>query len=258
MSTGAWTEVDRLADPDSDFAEEAVRSASYIMWLLTGRKFGGVRTVTEVYCQPRPQMSARDIELAASRGAWIPAYPDTSGGAIVNVCSNSGCNGCWHTLRLRNTPVVNVSAVSVADRAIPLSDVAIIDSSQIAPMPASGCWGSCGDITVTYQYGAPPPSAGVMAATDLANQFLWAMSDDDRCTLPARVTSISRQGVSWTLIDQQEFLQDGRTGIYSVDLFIKTVNPNGAQRRPRVFSPDLPSGRTRRAATDVRRTPRGF
>lgn len=238
---GTWTSVDRLSDPDSDYASEAVQSASYIMWLLTGRKFGGVRTTTETYCQ-----DYRGGYLSTGTG------PVLANGEVYNSCGT--CGGCPHVLRLRGVPIINVTSVSIGGAQVPLSDVEIIDRGGIAARPTA-CWGGCGDVTVSYQYGSVPPVAGVSAATDLANQFLWARTEDDRCTLPSRVTSVSRQGVSWTLLDTQDFLQDGRTGVYSVDLFIKAVNPNGAQMRPRVFSPDIPRGRTRRSAASPVTTP---
>jgi hypothetical protein len=34
-----------------------------------------------------------------------------------------------------------------------------------------------------------------------------------------------------------------RTGVYAVDLFLKSVNPDGAKRRSKVFSPDVPRAR---------------
>lgn len=239
---GAWTEVDRLDDPDSAYAQEAVESASYIMWVLSGRKYGGVRTTTETYCQNR------------YGGSWVDTMgmPVLVQGEMYNLCGE--CTRCAHTIKLRGTPIINVTEVWLNDELLDLDDIEIVDRAQIAPPPLS-CWGSCSDVTVTYQYGAVPPIAGVHAATALANQFIWASTDDDRCTLPQRVTSVSRQGVSWTLLDTQDFLQQGRTGIYAVDLFLKVVNPDQARMRPRVFSPDLPSARTRRSAAVTVSTP---
>jgi hypothetical protein len=243
MSIGTWTEVDRLEDPDSDFAEEAVQSASFVLWALTGRQFGGVRTVTETYCQAnQPAYSPS----SASTSGQSSYYPEIRSGGIINACGGGCAGGCEHTLNLRGTPIVNVTEVLIGGSAVPLTSVSIVDRARIAPQ--SGCWGTCSDVTVTYQYGSYPPFAGIAAATELANQFLWAKAEDDRCQLPAHVTSVSRQGVSWTLIDPQDFFQNGRTGVYSVDLFITATNPHRAQKRPRVFSPDLPSGRTRRSA----------
>lgn len=50
-----------------------------------------------------------------------------------------------------------------------------------------------------------------------------------------------------TVLDGQEFLDHGRTGIYEVDLFLKAANPSGALNKTRVLSPDLP--RVRRFST---------
>jgi hypothetical protein len=205
------------------------------MWVLSGRKYGGVRTTTETYCQNRYGGAQIDVMGA----------PTLVNGQMYNLCG--ACSRCAHTIKLRGVPIVNVSEVLLNDNALDLDDVEIIDRTQIAPPPLR-CWGTCADITITYSYGSIPPIAGVHAATALANQFIWANTDDDRCSLPQRVTSVSRQGVSWTLLDTQDFLEQGRTGVYSVDLFLRTVNPDKARMRPRVFSPDTASARTRRSA----------
>ena len=57
------------------------------------------------------------------------------------------------------------------------------------------------------------------------------------------MTSISRQGVSYTVLDSQDFIDELRTGIYAIDLFLKTANPDKARARSRVFSPDMPRAR---------------
>jgi hypothetical protein len=82
-----------------------------------------------------------------------------------------------------------------------------------------------------------------MAARTLAIEFAKLWSDDETCALPQRVTSISRQGVSYTLLDSQDFIQEIRTGVYAVDLFLKTSNPDGARVKSRVFSVDTPRAR---------------
>jgi hypothetical protein len=229
---GAWTTVDRLYDPDAEDAKDAVQSASYILWALTGRKYSGVHQVTETYCQD-------------SRRYGAEVVPALLHGDVYNTCGT--CGGCGHILRLRGAPVLNVLSVAAMDAPVALSSIEVVDDIGIAAATGT-CWGGCGDVTVTYQYGSLPPAAGVAAATELANQLLWSKTDDDRCALPARVTSVSRQGMSWTLLDPQDFLAEGRTGIYQVDLFIKAVNPDGARKRPRVFSPDIARGRSRRSA----------
>jgi hypothetical protein len=82
-----------------------------------------------------------------------------------------------------------------------------------------------------------------MAARTLAMEFAKLWAGDDDCMLPQRITSISRQGVSYTLLDSQDFIDDVRTGVYAIDLFLKTVNPDKARAKSRVFSPDVPRAR---------------
>jgi hypothetical protein len=49
--------------------------------------------------------------------------------------------------------------------------------------------------------------------------------------------------VTYTVLDSQDFIDDLRTGVYAVDLFLKTANPDKARARSRVFSPDTPRAR---------------
>lgn len=246
MSTLAWTTIDRLANPDSPYAQEAIDSASHILWLLSGRKYGGRRSTEETYCTSR-----NGWELRETPGVFEDSLPQPylRDGEVRNMACGSCGGSCSTNLRLRGTPIVEIASVTVDDVAQSLDGVLIHDYAEISP--ADGCWGRCSEITVAYTYGVSPPASGIHAATELANQYLWAATDDPKCSLPQRVTSISRQGVSWTLLDQQDFLEEGRTGIYIVDLFLKAVNPYNAKMRPRVFSPDIPKARTRRPASVV-------
>ena len=93
--------------------------------------------------------------------------------------------------------------------------------------------------------------AGRIAAKALADQYLLAMTGSEDCELPQRVTQVSRQGMSWTLLDPQDFLEKGRTGIYQVDLFLTRGQPEWCILRARVFSPDITRGKTKRASASV-------
>jgi len=44
-----------------------------------------------------------------------------------------------------------------------------------------------------------------------------------KCSLPERISNISRQGVSWTVVDGQDFYDKGRTGIDRVDRWLVPV-----------------------------------
>jgi hypothetical protein len=52
--------------------------------------------------------------------------------------------------------------------------------------------------------------------------------------------TVARQGVTTTAIDPKMFLELGLTGLPLTDNFIRTVNPNGLRRKPRVVSIDGP------------------
>jgi len=82
-----------------------------------------------------------------------------------------------------------------------------------------------------------------MAARKLATEFARLWNGDEHCELPQRVTSVSRQGVSYTILDNQEFIDELRTGLYEIDLFLKVTNPDNARRKSKVFSVDTPRAR---------------
>jgi hypothetical protein len=116
-----------------------------------------------------------------------------------------------------------------------------VDHSTIH-IKAGTPWTPC-NVEITYAYGIPVPTAGKMAARKLAIEFARLWSGDENCELPQRVTSVSRQGVSYTILDNQEFIDELRTGLYEIDLFLKVVNPDNARRKAKVFSPDQPRAR---------------
>lgn len=258
MNTPApWITADDLKLPvgmldDDPIVVDAIEGASWVLWMLSARKYGGVRQVTELYCQVGLDQLGSTVLPTTLRqsmlsGSGLQFYPMLREGVLTNevfgACSTCGCE---HTIRLRGGPVRSIQQLWDGETEVDLSNVAIYDYSYItAPYK---CWCTCNDLEVTYRYGTNPPAMGRIAARDLATQYLLAMAGDDECALPQRVTQISRQGVSWTLLDPQDFLDSGRTGLYTVDLFLRTANPDRAKLRSRVFSPDLHRGRSYRLA----------
>lgn len=97
---------------------------------------------------------------------------------------------------------------------------------------------------VAYRTESDVPEAGVRAAADFACELAKACNPAaGDCRLPKRVQTITRQGVTMALLDPQDFLDKGRTGLYLVDLFLAAVNPEGFRSPPRVLSPDIVSHR---------------
>lgn len=76
-----WVDTDDLGVyADSDYAYEAVKTASYLLWAMSGRKFSGTTRVTERY------VSAYDpyLRSGSSRLTYTPQLID---GQVENVAS---------------------------------------------------------------------------------------------------------------------------------------------------------------------------
>lgn len=215
--TALWITEDDLDDPTSPDAREAARVASMVLYALSGRKYSGINEVTEIY---------------------EPIRCSCWGNSDSCVC------GRRNRLRLRNQPVRTVSEIirdweSDSPYTVPTDEYDVVDRCYVRPR-LGATWGPSNQLQITYEYGAAVPEMGLRAARVLGNEILKSLCGSDACQLPDRVTAISRQGVSFTLLDPQDFLKDGRTGLYEVDLFLKAVNPDNARKRSRVFSPDTP------------------
>lgn len=90
-------------------------------------------------------------------------------------------------------------------------------------------------IEVRYTYGSEAPLGIKRAIEVLASEIHKGMIGDGTCRLPQRVTSITRQGMTMSVLDSQEYLDEGKTGIPEVDSALRTFNPSQAKRPARVF-----------------------
>lgn len=102
----------------------------------------------------------------------------------------------------------------------------------------TGCLAGTGTWSITYVQGSPPPPGGQMAAAIFACQIALNQCGGDGCILPQRLKQITREGVSMEFADPLVFLDKGQVGIYEVDLWVKSVNPAGLQRRAAVYRAD--------------------
>jgi hypothetical protein len=244
MSNNLWVQPEDLGDyAYSEYATEAAQTASFMLWAMSGRKYTGVTTVTERYT-----CVLRNNRMGPSTKTNSPVL---FGGDVYNIPSGDYDEYSELTadglspdarIRLRGRPIVKIIAMRNKTGAIlDPSSYYLVDHSTIHVV-AGTPWTPC-NTEITYTYGTPVPIAGKMAARTLAMEFAKLWAGDDDCALPQRVTSVSRQGVSYTILDNQEFIDELRTGVYAIDLFLKTVNPDNARRKAKVFTPDVPRGR---------------
>jgi hypothetical protein len=237
-----WTTVEDLGSyADSDYAYDACKTASYILWSLSGRKFSGITTVTERYVSQFDPY----FRTAGSGYKYLPTLIEGNVqnlpvGRDLRVYGNDYLGDGTSSrsrIRLRGRKVIKIHTVrDSSGNVVDPSKYYLADHSTLYAS-ASTSWNPF-NIEITYTYGTPPPSAGRAAAKLLATELVKMYEGDDTCALPQRVTSVSRQGVSYTILDSQDFLENQRTGIYAVDLFLKSANPSKAVARARVFTPD--------------------
>jgi len=67
----------------------------------------------------------------------------------------------------------------------------------------------------------PPGTEGRVAW--FADQLMKAQTGDKACQLPDRIQSVTRQGVSWTMLDPMDFLDKKLTGVGRLDSWLTTV-----------------------------------
>jgi hypothetical protein len=228
---------------ETEFAYEAAKSASYLLWALSGRKYSGTTTVTERYsCAGRTYRygpSVKNNDAVLIDGDVYNIFSDN-----LDFYEDIATDGTTSSsrIRLRGRPVTKIHTIRNRTGEIISSDkYYLVDHSTIHAVTGVR-WTPC-NVEVTYSYGVDPPTLGKVAARTLAIEFAKLFNNEDDCALPQRVTSISRQGVSYTLLDSQDFIDQMRTGLYVVDMFLKSVNPSRSVAKARVFSPDMPRAR---------------
>lgn len=226
-----WITPDDTIDPGGEYTELAIEVASGILFKLTAEKYPGRQSVTESYVSNVSEVSTS-------------ITPNVLNGEIVNITRNSSLfNNGSRRLRLRNAPVIKINSIInhgtlMTPNSYQLRNNAFLVKTDGSPWILD----SVSEIIVSYEYGAKPPAAGKLAAIKFANEIILSFIEPDNCSLPEKVTSIARQGVSWTVLDPQDYLSNGKLGLYLVDAFISAYNPNFAKKRPKIFSPDRPNG----------------
>ena len=219
-----WITAADLANPSDPYAEQAAAFASWILYKLTAEKYPGLRTSTE-WIGLRG-VNPETCETFTNYGdfTWVSYAPASA----------------YKSVKLRGQPVVSVVSVNNGGTELDPADFRLVNHSTIQ---ATGCaWDINRGITVTYRHGTKPPMAGIFAAIRLGDELVLSMHGDENCALPANTQSVSRQGINVQFVDPLQFLENGRVGLYEVDLFIAASNPTRARKRAKVFSPNIPRG----------------
>lgn len=216
--------------------------ATDILWSATGRRWRG-EVLTDT-------VSLRAAPPRAGEGSWpyhpswgrCPCYTGVSADLRPRWALGLPQHAAPAAVRLPRPDVTAVLSVTVDGAAF---TGWALDGSWLARTDGPP-WPVCRDRTsVTYRFGRTPPDAGKAACVELASELGRAASTspDRPCQLPKRVASITRQGITFAALDDMAFLDKGLTGLYTVDTWIRSVNPKGRTQEATVWSPDLPRAR---------------
>ena len=242
-----WITGDDVADccsvetSSASLFDHVATQASDLLFEVSGRLYAGTceRTVRpgcdSCYCGY--QVLSRGYVI----GPWDWGYPLMLCDSCLLACDPS-------LIKLAGVPVREVSEVKIDGDVVDPSDYTLVNDRYLMRND-TGRWPVSQNLTlpdtedgtfsITYTYGADPPSLGVSAAAQLACE-LYKECNGDTCVLPKGTTRVTRQGIT---IDKLAFtawtFRDGRwaTGLPLVDAFLSMGNPSGLIRRPTFWSP---------------------
>lgn len=249
----------------AETAAQIAEAVTNILYRMTAQQFTGE-------CGPvtvRPISRPSDQDTRAFAGMFLGGSWSTSWGTCYAFGLGSESDAASHyqcenppSIDLGAFPVTSIVSVKIDGEVIPENEYQLQDFRTLTRMrvtdqtPPTDRWGwpTCqtydlpdteeGTFSVTYMYGTPPPVDGVLAAKAFGRELgLYMIGSPNK--LPDRVSTVTRQNVTMTVLDMEDYIAQGRTGIAPVDYFIKTINPGNQAKPSVVWSPDI--GRARRA-----------
>ena len=195
-----WTQDDGAALEQATL-ETAIANASWVLWSLTNGVYHGTECWMEDYrvtsCKLRLQRgpvnfikSVQTVHHCGGIAEDLPNWCLESVNTLSFCCHPS--NGRWADFRMNR-------------------------------MFACGCDGDRVRVTYEIRSNLPPGTSAEVA--HLACEYGKAAAGK-ACSLPERVTSITRQGVSWTVLDPQDFLDKGYTGFGRLNQWLSVARRN--------------------------------
>lgn len=232
--------------------DQVAAEASMALFEISGRQFTGLcgpRTVRPCADRCRCWATGQASRVAASGWGWDSA-------SWRHECGDR-C-GCLPLSRIRigGYPVREIVEVRI--------DGVVVDPSGYrldgwryltrlddpGPPVSTRLWPQCqnlalddgepGMFSITYRWGVDPPELGRRAAAMLACQLYLQCTGGEGCKLPAGVSRVTRQGVTFErglLINWFDAAE--ATGLPPVDLFLRAYNCWKTRRRPAVWTPDV-------------------
>lgn len=218
----AESELDKVRQQD---AEDLAVS---VLWALSGRQFG----VCPVRSRPCLTPCLSYDTNWFSGPSFYPIWEDGHWRNITCGCGPK-CAAVGPSVIHLAGPVVSVTEVNIEGAVLDESSYSLEgnllyrtngqvwpDQDLTRPLPEPGTW------SVTYEKGVPVPAGVSVLVGILALEFLNACTGG-KCRLPRRVETVSRQGVSYRMVDPADIYAARKTGISEIDIWLSSVNPHG-------------------------------
>lgn len=215
-----WAEVTAcrtdLAAADGNIRALAIETATEILWNLTERRYSGLCKTTRSLC----------MACSGCGGGWA-----WDGGWWGSSCRCAPSESIYLGPNVRGVLKVTVLGVDLPRSAYRVDDGRLVRIDNL-PWPGGTDLTDPAAFRATWVAGNPIPRGARRAAAKYAAEIA-AQCLKKACQLPERVTSVVREGVSYTILDSLKMIDEGRTGLPSVDLWI------GADRRGQEPGPGM-------------------
>lgn len=197
-----------------------IGQASEILWNFTGRFYGGICEVTRSLCfacwSCRPYACGCEpvngIDLGGGR---LPVW-----GAWDVVVDGATLDPSAYTVRGRRW------LVRLDGGVWPTGSSTNLDPDRFR---------------VSWAFGRRVTDGGRLAAARFAQQIALRCTGSRDCQLPTRVTTIVREGITYTVLDSMKMIAEGRTGLDMVDMWVVS-DTKGRKAKPGIFAPAAATG----------------
>jgi hypothetical protein len=256
-STKASNETPISTQMIDDVLSRAVGMATEVLFDLSGRRYAGENraTIRPVY---RP-VNADTLGMMRHSYSY-GGYGGGSRAMSAQTAFTTYGNNDPPVIEFDDYPIRSIVEVKINGVIIPPDEYYLRGNKELVRMRVSATstptqqWGwpmaqvqdlpdtEPGTFSITYTYGADPGEGGRGACLQLAEMYACSnLGDKNR--YPERMTSITRQGVSAQVASIVDVMKEGGTGLYVVDMWLKSVNPSKQRQRSLVWSPSRPSNR---------------
>ena len=209
-----WEEVESCTNADFSGIDSAQResiidAASEILFDLRDRIYGGICVTTRSLC------------TACRICSWICSCEPHSG-----IDLGADVVGVWDVI---------VDGVTLDPSAYTVVNQRMLVRTDGQSFPRGIDVTDLLAFRATWAHGRAVPEGGrrsaALFAAEIAKSCIGVA-----CQLPQRVSNITREGITYTILDSMPLIKEGRTGIALVDLWV-VADKQGARPRARMFSP---------------------